>query len=244
MHSNVIEFFAPTVVLSDKENYPEPIRKQIPDWYKKISGKQNTVKNCRPFLDALSTGYALKLPSDIEIKFNNKDGETVTQCPFASDPKFISEKSLNVGVVNDSVHPRCQLEGSPLLNKNRNQTIQKIIWPWTIKTAPGYSCLFVPPMNNRDDRFEIISGIVDTDEYPMQINFPYVVNGDKYQYLDTVIKKGIVFAQCIPFKRENWKMVIKDSKLLKKSSDNYWYKWLTKFQHKYRNQTWKKKNFT
>ena len=72
MHSNVIEFFAPTVVLSDKENYPEPIRKQIPDWYKKISGKQNTVKTCRPFLDAFSTGYALKLPSDIEIKFNNK----------------------------------------------------------------------------------------------------------------------------------------------------------------------------
>ena len=44
-------------------------------------------------------------------------------------------------------------------------------------------------MNNNDDRFSIIPGIVDTDTYPMNINFPYVLNGDKYQTLDTVLKK-------------------------------------------------------
>ncbi len=243
MLSNVIEFIAPKIVLSDKDNHPEPIKKFIPDWFKKISGKQNTVKNCMPFLDTLMAGYGLKLPSDIELNFN-KEGTTKASCPFSTDPDFIKKFNLNLQTRDDSVHPRFQLEGSPILNRNRNTTIQKIIFPWVIKTEPGYSCLFLPPMNNNDDRFSIIPGIVDTDTYPMNINFPYVVNGDKYQTLDTVLKKGIVFAQCIPFKRESWKMVIKDNSNLQKTSDKYWFKWLTRFQHKYKKQTWNKKNFT
>ena len=36
-----------------------------------------------PFLDTLTTGYGLKLPSDIEINFN-KEGDTQANCPFST----------------------------------------------------------------------------------------------------------------------------------------------------------------
>lgn len=77
-----------------------------------------------------------------------------------------------------------------------------------IKTPPGYSCLFVSPLNNKDDRFEIISGIVDTDTYENFINFPIVINGDKYPNLETTIERGTPYVQIIPFKRDDWKMEI------------------------------------
>ena len=55
-------------------------------------------------------------------------------------------------------------------------------------------------MNNADDRFSIIPGIVDTDTFNQEVNFPFVINGDKYSSLDTIIKKGTPCVQIIPFK--------------------------------------------
>ena len=81
---------------------------------------------------------------------------------------------------------------------------------FVIKTPPGYSCLFTAPLNNRDDRFETISGIVDTDIYDNHINFPIILNGDKYPSLETTIERGTPYVQIIPFKRNDWKIVVEE----------------------------------
>ena len=58
-------------------------------------------------------------------------------------------------------------------------------------------------MNRLEPRFEIISGIVDTDNYINTINFPFILHKRDEQFL---IKKGEPMVQVIPFKRESWKM--------------------------------------
>lgn len=115
--------------------------------------------------------------------------------------------NLNADMVGN-VHRKEQLEGSPYIEKNKNLPFYKVLNPWVISTPPGYSCLFLPPMNNTDDRFSIIPGIVDTDTYKNEINFPFVINGDKYPTLETMIKKGTPYVQVIPFKRDRWKMKV------------------------------------
>jgi len=75
----------------------------------------------------------------------------------------------------------------------------------------------------------------------METNFPFIVNGDKYNKLEFTIKKGTVFAQIIPFKRESWKMVVKENRSF--ASDNYIYRYFTTFKHKYKNMAWNKKTF-
>jgi hypothetical protein len=64
-----------------KENIekPKPMRSIIPDWYKKIPmfannkqyendlGEGISVKGCVPFLDAISSGYAIVTSQDIQI---------------------------------------------------------------------------------------------------------------------------------------------------------------------------------
>ncbi len=125
---------------------------------------------------------------------------------------MINAKSINLNVSPKDIHHTFQLEGSPLIEKNKNLPFYKIINPWRVITPKGYSCLFVPPLNNTDDRFSIIPGIVDTDQYINPINFPIVLNGDKYPILETTIKKGTPYVQVIPFKRDNWKMKLKSVK--------------------------------
>ena len=70
---------------------PKPSAQSIPEWYKKIplmvegydeiglhdfnsKASSLTIKGCTPFLDALTAGYMVTLPSDLEVK-KTEDGE-------------------------------------------------------------------------------------------------------------------------------------------------------------------------
>ena len=115
----------------------------------------------------------------------------------------------------------------------------KFINKWLIKTPPGYSCLFVHPMNRYDeDRFKIIEGIVDTDTYISTINFPFILLKRDKQFL---IKKGDPMVQVIPFKRESWKMVIKGKKSQDLVKEKFGFS--LKFLHKYKTLYWNKKSW-
>ena len=102
--------------------------------------------------------------------------------------------------------------------------------------------MFVPPLNNTDDRFSIIPAIVDTDTYPKEINFPIVINGDKYPILETIIKKGTPYVQVIPFKRDSWKITLnpRTSKEVRKNILSDGLKILNMYKDKYWNKkSWK-----
>jgi hypothetical protein len=246
MFEKVIEFSAQEEYASLKEDYPEPIKLNIPKWYKNLdhSSKNKTIKGCIPFLDTLTSGYLLRIPQDIHIQHNvkneeNKKDSFIRSAMFESQLQLIS-RGINLNFALDT-HPINQLEGSPLIEKNNNLPFYKILNPWTITTPKGYSCLFVSPLNNSDDRFSIISGIVDTDTYPSEINFPIVINGDKYPILDTVLEKGTPYVQVIPFKRDNWKMKISTKEKSDIIKDKLF---LTlQFIQRYKNKYWSKKTW-
>jgi hypothetical protein len=251
MFEKVIEFSSHENYFELKEDYPTPIKLNIPEWYKKLehSALDRTIKGCMPFLDTLTTGYLLKMPQDLYLRHNviskNDKGEEFRDSfqTYGLYDLFsvLQAKQLNLNSGID-VHPIKQLEGSPFIEKNKNLPFYKIMNPWKIKTPKGYSCLFISPLNNSDDRFSIISGIVDTDTFPNEINFPIVVNGDKYPILETLIKKGTPYVQVIPFKRENWKMKITPRKQLEIQNSRLFYgmKLLNTYKEKYWNKkSWK-----
>jgi len=251
MFEKNIEFSCHEDYFNFKEDYPIPAKLNIPEWYKKLNHNIDnlTVKGCMPFLDSLTSGYLLKLPQDFSIKHNidnqnEKKGyfkDSFKLDALSSFSQLLQAKFLNLNGSPD-VHAVNQAEGSPLLEKNKNLPFYKILNPWKIKTPKGYSCLFVPPLNNSDDRFSIISGIVDTDTFPNEINFPIVVNGDKYPVLNDIIKKGTPYVQVIPFKRDSWKMSLKSTKQkeLVNRAIFYQLKLINIYKEKYWNKkTWK-----
>jgi hypothetical protein len=245
MFERNIEFIAPQDYVDLKDNYPIPCKLQIPQWYKDLEHTplDLTIKGCMPFLDTLTTGYILKMPIDMYIEHNVPDpkgtlatGKTVGLRGLLGD----LGDGLNVTQQNNQdFHPLKQVgDKCPFGQKNSNLVIHKIRNPWVIKTPPGYSCLFLPPMNNADDRFSIIPGIVDTDTFPTEVNFPFIMNGDKYPYQKTTIKEGTPYVQVIPFKKESWKMKVK-SRPKKEANAAKW--WTTsKVIHVYKTRFWNK----
>jgi len=250
MFDKEIEFSAHEDYFALKEDYPIPTKFNIPEWYKNLEHTvlNRTIKGCIPFLDSLTAGYLLKMPQDFYLRHNvdnkNDKGETFKDSfqTFSlhenqpiMDAKFIN---LNSGI---NVHPTSQLEGSPLIEKNKNLPFYKIFNPWKIKTPKGYSCLFVSPLNNSDDRFSIIPAIVDTDTFSNEINFPIIINGDKYPILETTIKKGTPYVQIIPFKRNFWKMMIKPRKQKEIQNSRIFYG--LKLLNIYKDKYWSKKSW-
>jgi len=245
-----IEFSAHEDYFTLKEDYPTPIKLNIPEWYKKLEHtlSNKTVKGCMPFLDTLTSGYLLKMPQDFNVRHNvnnkNKEGEEFKDSfqtyGLHDQQQLLHAKYVNLNSGIDT-HSLKQVDGSPFIEKNKNLPFYKIINPWKIKTPKGYSCLFVPPLNNTDDRFSIISGIVDTDVFPNEINFPIVINGDKYPVLETTIKKGTPYVQIIPFKRENWKMTIAPRKQKEIQNSRLFYG--LKLINIYKDKYWNKKSW-
>ena len=247
MFEKTIEFSANEKFIKwNKEFLPIPIKLNIPDWFKKLEHTilEKTVKGCMPFLDTLTSGYLLKMPVDYYLEHNvrNEKGNLDTGNISAQERKSDIANNINLNYgMEKQLHGVEQLTGSPLLDKNKGLKIHKIMNPWIIKTPPGYSCLFLPPMNNTDDRFSIIPGIVDTDSFSLEINFPIVLNGDKYPVLKTTIKKGTPYVQVIPFKRENWKMKITKTNNEKIKELQFFS--FSKVIHNYKTKFWSKKSW-
>jgi hypothetical protein len=250
MFDKEIEFSAHEDYFALKEDYPIPAKLNIPNWYKNLEHNfdDKTVKGCIPFLDSLTVGYILKMPQDFHIRHNvnnedekgNKFKDSFQTYGLNNQLGLLNAKSVNLNS-GIEVHQKKQLEGSPLIEKNKNLPFYKILNPWKIKTPKGYSCLFVPPLNNSDDRFSIIPAIVDTDTFTNEINFPIVINGDKYPTLETTIKKGTHYVQIIPFKKESWKMKTK-SRLQKEIINSRLFYGL-KIINIYKEKYWNKKSW-
>ena len=250
MFENVIEFSAHEDYFALKEDYPTPIKLNIPEWYKKLNHTllNKTIKGCMPFLDTLTSGYLLKIPQDFNVRHNvdNKDEkgkefkDSFQTFGLHDVTQFLNAKNINLNSSLD-VHSIAQVEGSPFIENNKNLPFYKILNPWKIKTPKGYSCLFVSPLNNSDDRFSIISGIVDTDTFPNEINFPIIFNGDKYPVLETTIKKGTPYVQIIPFKRDSWKMALSPRKQKEVQNTRIFYG--LKILNIYKENFWKKKSW-
>ncbi len=247
MFENIITFRSSQKYIKHNQKYlPIPTKINIPEWFKKLDHSlgNKTIKGCMPFLDTLTTGYILKMPTDYAITHNAQE-EGPPQSGMASGWFHYNghpiNREVNLNYGNPEFHPPQQLEGSPLVEKNKNTNFHKILNPWHIETPPGYSTLFVPPLNNTDDRFSIIPGIVDTDKFPGEINFPMVVNGDKYPKLEDIIEIGTPYVQLIPFKRESWKMEIKPMEIEEKED-----RWVLAYKHilhNYKKIFWSKKSW-
>ena len=180
MFDKVIEFSTQEDYLALKEDYPIPSKLNIPSWFKELNHtfEQRTVKGCMPFLDALTTGYALKLPVDYHLritkqenqKFKVEMGPLFQNTGLAGIDDYLKKINADPNIEH---HGSEQIKYKELQEKNYNVNFGKFLNPWIIKTPLGYSCLFVHPLNNHSLPFEIIAGIVDTDTFGLPVNFPF-----------------------------------------------------------------------
>lgn len=164
---------------------PVPATRHIPEWYRAMDRTfedgQSTVKECRPFFDALTLGWIIPLPTDIDVTAT-ENGEI----------EFDYDYDIPL------LHPHAEGEMGPGTPYEK-QAILQWLSPWRIKVPEGHSVLISPPMNRIEPRFSIFTGVIDYDRCFFHINSPFV--WEQVPYSGT-IKKGTPIAQIVPFSRD------------------------------------------
>lgn len=170
---------------------PLPAKSVLPNWFKKlpaidpthVTAVNNglTAKRCMPFLDALTTGWILPLAATVRLEIT-EEGRSV-------------EAGWEIDRVMVSNHAMHQIAGNP----REPRPPCKFHNYWTIKTPPGWSCLFVAPLNRSNGVVEVVSGVVDTDTYHSLINFPFIATAPDGVY---TLERGTPIVQIIPFRRD------------------------------------------
>jgi hypothetical protein len=223
------------ITITNTRNYdfypPTPASKAIPDWYKEMleykdgikeasdNGTSSTIKKCMPVYDAMTAGYILYTQVDIHVK-------QVDGFPYYNWP---SENAIEF-------HDEMQADKHPVANGG---PFPKWINPYIIKTEPGYSCLFLPPMHHPNKLFTIFPGVVDTDSYTSNVHFPFTLNDPKFK---GIIPAGTPMVQVIPFKRDSFKLEFGGEKEIKESFLVY-NKIRSKYFNKYKTMFWHRKEY-
>lgn len=170
---------------------PVPAKSYLPDWFRKLpaadpeaQGLEDTgltVKRCLPFLDAMTTGWVIPLAATVRLRIS--EGGAQVDAAWDFDRTLVSNHAMHQVRGNPMGHrPPCKFHNF-----------------WTISTPPGWSCLFVDPLNRPNGVFQIAAGVVDTDTYRSPIHFPFFATGPDGLH---VIEKGSPIVQVIPFRRD------------------------------------------
>ena len=181
---------------------PVPAYKNIPDWWRKLppledsknrdifGSKGFTAKKCMPLLDVMSLGFIIPLQGDLGVKTNiDRSIIKVTNPPGIKLAEFHSKEQIGGFHGADAV---------------------KFINNWIIRTAPGWSTLFVSPINAFNPHFTCLGGLVDTDKYPKEVNFPAIWHTGNF---DDVLRAGTPLVTAIPIKRNSFDKIPKIRKI-------------------------------
>ena len=244
---------------------PDWFRKIKPTMDGSDKADNGTIKRCMPVLDAVSQGYIIPLWADLQVKvmrvydFKDAEGKIVHQEPTDKPDDFVGkttevtnelieshvdtetfgvsmkfpDDSMIVGSHNwEQVGNACDLKKFKL-----GKILMKFINPWVIETAPGWSVKFQSPANNWSTSIQLIEGVVDTDEYHSEVNFPYVWTGSELG--EFIIPCGTPLVHVIPFKRTDTTMEVGVTDQDKKAMVQK--KLMTKFYDRYKTLFWSKR---
>jgi Family of unknown function (DUF6065) len=232
MTAEKIEF---SLVHGTEEVFPRPFaaNRDIPDWFKAMPTEGEapgislpTVKNCPPFIEAMTCGYLIPLVADISLSLD-RAGVFHGHGPTGYSP------SRYANIVQ--IHQSTQVKGAPF----EYCPVVKILNPWLIRTPPGYSTLFLAPLNRYQMPLMPLAGLVETDTFYREVNFPAVLMISPGTSL--TVRKGTPFVQALPIKREEFQSacVPLDLEVYKTSrpatpedKDNF-----------YKNHFWEKKHY-
>jgi hypothetical protein len=176
---------------------PIPARRALPDWlrdmpreaFSETHGQEvRTVKQCPPFVDAMSHGFIIPLPCDVRVH----DGVL----SWDWDRPALSVESHPRSPI--AFHVPEQVTGTPFFDADA--VIVKFNSFWTIELEPGYSLFATHPVNRGDLPFRLLTGLVDSDRFTdVGVLFPAVWIDPAFE---GVLARGTPIAQCFPVERE------------------------------------------
>ena len=148
------------------------------------NGEKATARLCPAVGGFLDAGYIIRAWCDMKFEFV-EDGRNGKMCRVTLSKEgggVQGHDKFQIGKINDQKFVR---------------QIVKLMSPWWIKTAPGYSFYFMP-LAFWQLPYQPVAGVIDGDINHMHCPINLWVNGDA----NFEIKYGDPLVQVVPFKRE------------------------------------------
>lgn len=175
---------------------PLPARATLPDWLRRMPNRAfsathgaevRTVKQCPPFIDAMSHGFMIPLPCDVTVR----DGTLAWHWDVPVPSVYAHPRSPI------SFHVPEQVDGTPLGHPDR--VLVKFNSFWTVELELGWSLFATHPVNRDDLPFRLVTGLVDADRFSdVGILFPAVWTDPGFS---GTLARGTPVAQCFPVPR-------------------------------------------
>ena len=174
----------------------------LPDWLRTMPRAATsalhpdpvrTVKQCPPFIDAMSHGFMIPLPCDVVVRGGVLSWDwDVPPLAAAHHPR-----------APVSFHAPAQVAGTPF--HGADQVIVKFNSFWTVTLEPGWSLFATHPVNRADLPFRLLTGLVDADRYnAVSLLFPAVWVDPAFE---GTLPRGTPVAQCFPVPRTTLDLV-------------------------------------
>ena len=184
-------------------NISNPITKSvahIPTWFKNVNKSNDelsdaNIKTCPGFVDYFKQGYVVSLWCDLKINL------------IIKNDKMYYEWSTPDKQYTFTTHKHEQfLYHVPKHVAEKTKIILKPDCPWKIITPKGYSVLQLPMYYNYSEDFEVLPGVLHTDVYHT-INQQMCI----FKEGEFLIKKGTPLAMYVPYKRDNFDLIMTDN---------------------------------
>lgn len=183
-------FMAPcTPVLFNEKSLPINNTRSWPEWWKEVESAEGSVRRCAGTADYLSLGFSIPLWAGLKFRLSPNKRFWETQFDIAGEHPFAVE-----GFSFDQTGPIPVTKVRSIQRAN----YVKIINPWVIKTAPGWSSMFLPPMYEPDANWTILPAVVNTDYYHHAHIVLNVLAEDEF-----TIPLGQPMQHIIPFERSS-----------------------------------------
>lgn len=172
------------------EVMPVDNSKGFPDWFKELDPDKRGLKRCQGTQDYLMTGVTFRLHNPVKFR-KTPDGQQWESRWESSDGNM--NPSLRIDNFRyEDVGPHQITDQRDLPNGN----FIKLVNPWEVVTAPGWSSMLIPCAWNYDRRYELISGVVHTDFYH-HMNWVINIQTDE----DFIIPAGTPIGTVVTFPR-------------------------------------------
>jgi len=161
---------------------------QPPQWFRQIGKHQGSVRKCAGTIDFLSAGATI--PAWTNFRFRpGDDGNWETGGDDFNPSAGISTIS---GFPYESTG-ECPMTG---VRKMEKAQYPKIVNPWRMETAPGWSTLILPVYWEPNENYTVVPAIVHTDFYHLANVVLNITTNHPFG-----IKHGTPLVHLVPFQR-------------------------------------------
>jgi len=167
----------------------------LPQWVKEAPNGQGSIRRCAATMDFLTTGITIPAWTNFRFTKTETDGQWDFSCDqfegFAGQgPEPFRSQPFNFD----------QTGSCPMTRVREVETIgyPKLVNPFRIVTAPGWSTLVLPAMFEPSRHYSVLPGIVNTDYYHEANCVLNLLGNESF-----VIHWGTPLMHLIPIKRDS-----------------------------------------